>query len=103
VHLVPEPDYAPALDLRPPPIPAPKLRPGVAGCRRGRVAEDGHEEGGLRRLALGAPLHCRRREREAAGASARATRVRWGCRGMAPQRSVADVVRRCRSGKRSEE
>ena len=26
-----------------------------------------------------------------------------GCRGMAPQRSVAGVVRRCRSGERSEE
>jgi len=68
----------PALDLRPPPIPTPELRPGVTGRRRGRVAEGGHEEGGHRRLALGTPLHCRRREREAAGASTRATRVGWG-------------------------
>ena len=96
--LVPEPGYAPALDLRSPPLPTPELRPEVAGRRRGKVTE-----GGTRKEITGdSPLPCRGREREPAGASACAMLVGWGWRGMAPQRSVAGVVRRCRSGERSE-
>jgi len=93
----------PVLDLRPLPIPTPELRPGVAGRRRGRVAEGGYEEGGHQRLALGTPPHYWRRETEAAAASARVTRMGWGCRGMAPQRNVAGVVWRYRRRERSEE
>jgi len=39
---------------------------------------EGGREKGYRRLALGTPLHYRRREREAASACARATRVGGG-------------------------
>ena len=49
--LVPEPVYPPALDLRPPPLPTPELRPEVAGRRRGKITEGGHKEGDHLRLA----------------------------------------------------